>query len=164
MAYNYTIPQAPASGTTDPSADPKPSAPTTIQAFLGRGLLRPFRRDGKGDFANGEGAVLVKSCVGQILGTRASSDMIQGEIPWRPEFGSRFHLLKHRRNNLALSELARAYAQESIGRWEPRVRLTTCISERSDREHRTRVIFDVIDRNVPGNNVIIEGVEVTISG
>lgn len=162
MGYSYTIPQPGASSSSDPSVQPKPSAPTTIEAFLGRGLLHPFRRDGKTDFANGEGIELVKSCVRQILGMRAASGTMAGELPWRPELGSKFYLLKHRKNNLALSELATAYAGEALGRWEPRVRVTTCINERNGRKDQTRVIFDVIDQNVAGNNVILEGVEITI--
>jgi hypothetical protein len=35
-----------------------------------------------------EGEELVRSAVGQILGTLASTDFTQGESSWRPELGS----------------------------------------------------------------------------
>ena len=42
---------------------------TMANEFLGFGLLRPFRRDRKADFAAAGGEALLRSAVGQILGT-----------------------------------------------------------------------------------------------
>lgn len=134
----------------------------TFKAFLGYGPIRPFRRNGRGDIAHAGGAALVRSCVGQVLGTRASSEFVQGEIPWRPEFGSLMHLLKHRKNNSALSELARAWAQEALTTWEPRVRVTSVSTTKRERALYARVVFDLIDRNVPGNNVLVSGLEIEL--
>lgn len=65
------------------------SARDVTQGFLGFGLLRPFRRDLKADFAADGGERLVRSAVGQILCTMASSDFTQGEVPWRTDYPER---------------------------------------------------------------------------
>lgn len=66
-----------------------------MQEFLGFGLLRPLRRDQKADFAAAGGGQFIRSAVGQILGTVGSSDFTQRELPWRTDFGSLLHVLRH---------------------------------------------------------------------
>ena len=131
--------------------------------FLGFGLLRPFRRDRKADFAADGGEAAVRSAVGQILGTMAGSDVTQGELPWRTEFGSLLHLLRHQRNDAMLQELARVYVVDALKRWEPRVVVTSVrvVREQQDGENilAIRVRYNIISANVPGNNVLFEGVE-----
>jgi len=134
--------------------------------FLGFGLLRPFRRDRKADFAAAGGEALVRSAVGQILGTMASSDFTQGELPWRTEFGSLLHLLRHQKNDAVLQELARVHVADALKRWEPRVQLTSVqVTRERDRGENVlsiRLRYSIIDRNVPGNNVVVAGVEQTV--
>lgn len=131
--------------------------------FLGFGLLRPFRRDRKADFAAAGGEALVRSAVGQILGTMASSDFTQGELPWRTEFGSLLHLLRHQKNDAVLQELARVHVADALKRWEPRVQLTSVqVTRERDRGENVlaiRLRYNIISANVPGNNVIVAGVE-----
>lgn len=91
--------------------------------ITGRGLLRPFRRDQKRDFASGTGAELVAAQLGQVLGTIASSEVTGGELPWRTEFGSLLHLLRLSNADPALVEEARAFVALAIQRWLPRVRV-----------------------------------------
>ena len=127
----------------DPTASP-PSAVAAAELdapargtgseFLGFGLLRPFRRDLKADFAADGGERLVRSAVGQILGTMAGSDFTQGELPWRTEFGSLLHLLRHQRNDAVLNELARVYVVDALKRWEPRVVVTSVKVTRERQE------------------------------
>ncbi len=134
--------------------------------FLGFGLLRPFRRDRKADFAAAGGEALVRSAVGQILGTMASSDFTQGELPWRTEFGSLLHLLRHQKNDAVLQELARVHVADALKRWEPRVQLTSVqVTRERDRGENVlaiRLRYNIISTNVPGNNVILGGLEHTI--
>lgn len=134
--------------------------------FLGFGLLRPFRRDRKADFAAAGGEALVRSAVGQILGTMASSDFTQGELPWRTEFGSLLHLLRHQKNDAVLQELARVHVADALKRWEPRVQLTSVqVTRERDRGENVlaiRLRYNIISANVPGNNVIVAGVEQTV--
>lgn len=54
------------------------------ESAAGFGLIRPFQRDRKADFAAGSGEALVRSAVGQIPGTMASSDFTQGEVRGAP--------------------------------------------------------------------------------
>jgi hypothetical protein len=134
--------------------------------LLGFGAIRPFRRDGKSDFAAAGGEAAVRSAVGQILGTMAASDFTQGELPFRTEFGSLLHLLKHQKNDAVLQELARVHVVDALKRWEPRVRVTSVqvTRERQNGENvlSIRVRYDVIDRQVPGNNVLLAGLEQTV--
>jgi hypothetical protein len=134
--------------------------------FLGFGLLRPFRRDRKADFAAAGGEALIRSAVGQILGTMASSDFTQGELPWRTEFGSLLHLLRHQKNDAVLQELARVHVADALKRWEPRVQLTSVqVTRERDRGENVlaiRLRYNIISANVPGNNVILGGLEHTI--
>lgn len=92
-----------------------------------------------------------------------SSDFTQGEVPWRTEFGSLLHLLRHQRNDAVLPELARVYVVDALKRWEPRVVVTSVqvTRERQDGENvlAIRVRYNVISTNTPGNNVVLEGLE-----
>ncbi len=144
-----------------------PIAPTPENpSFLGNGLLRPFRRDEKQDFANGGGVLLVVSAVGQILGTRAASEANQGELQWRPEFGSLVHLLKHRNNNAILRELARTTSMEALDRWEPRANITgfgtnTKKSSGETRDDILELVFriGVVQENAGGNDVLVQEID-----
>lgn len=82
-----------------------------------RGLLIPFRRDQKNDFASGTGEALERSKVTQVLATEGATPRSAGELPWRTNFGSALHLLRHQRNDEALGELARVYCRDAIRNW-----------------------------------------------
>lgn len=133
-------------------------------AFLGRGIVRPFRRDQKNDFANAEGRELVQACAGQILGTRGKGPGVAGELRWRGQFGSKLYLLRHRPINTTTRELAIHYAQESLRRWEPRIVVTRVVLS-GDQLRRTISVlvgFDVIAANVPSNRVTLSGLEASV--
>ncbi|HVW29229.1 MAG TPA: GPW/gp25 family protein [Polyangiaceae bacterium] len=165
VSASFPLLPEPVTGTPPGPAIAETEGPArgTGNEFLGFGLLRPFRRDLKVDFASADGERLVRSAVGQILGTMAGSDFTQGELPWRTEFGSLLHLLRHQRNDVVLQELARVYVVDALKRWEPRVIVTSVkvTRERQDGENvlAIRLRYNVISANVPGNNVLIEGVE-----
>ena len=131
--------------------------------ILGNGILRPFRRDQKADFAAAGGEEVIKSAVGQVLGTMGSSDYTQGELPWRTEFGSLLHLLRHQKNDSVLQELARVYVVDALKKWEARVHVTSVQVTRErlngDNVLAIRLKYNVISINTPGNNVILAGVE-----
>lgn len=126
------------------------SAHDVTQGFLGFGLLRPFRRDLKADFAADGGERIVRSAVGQVLGTMAGSDFTQGELPWRTEFGSLLHLLRHKRNDAVLQELARVYVVDALKRWEPRVAVTSVQMTRDLQDGQNvlviRIRYSLVDR------------------
>lgn len=103
-------------------------------SFLGYGLVRPFVRDQKGDFAAAEAEILVRACVGQLLGTRCSNAKHQGELPWRTDFGSLIFTLRHAPNDPVTGALAKTYIADALRKWEPRVvlRSVTFATEKSN--------------------------------
>lgn len=111
----------------------------------------------------------IQSCVGQILGTRCSAGDVQGgELPWRTDFGSRLHQLRHRNNDAILSELARVYVVEALQRWEPRVRIKAVAVTRESSENGENVLavrlrYDIITANVDGNQVVVRDVSQEVS-
>jgi phage baseplate assembly protein W len=138
-----------------------------VDDFLGRGLSIPFRRDRARDWASASGEALVRSAVAQVLGTVGASDFTQGELPWRTEFGSLLHLLRHQKNDVALREMAKVYVQDALRRWEPRIMVTRLDAERLEDSAGSKLVlrlrYNVIQRNVPGNQVLLEGIEQTIA-
>lgn len=80
----------------------------------------------------------------------------------RTEFGS----LRHQRNDAVLNELARVCVVDALKRWEPRVVVTSVkvTRERQDGENvlALRLRYNMISTNVPGNNVLLQGVEQTV--
>lgn len=171
-------PPTPVAYTLTPPSPPAPPAPppvavistailsSTIPAFLGSGLLRPFVRDQKNDFANGNGLAVIQACVGQVLGTKASDDSgrVQGELRWRPTFGCKLYLLQHRKGP-HLAQLAAHYVREALARWEPRVTNVQVTSAffPSQLALELDLLYDVIARNVPGNRVLFAGVSQTVT-
>jgi phage baseplate assembly protein W len=134
--------------------------------FRGFGLLRPLRRDQKADFAAGGGEQLIRSAVGQILGTIGSSEVTPGEVPWRTEFGSLLYRLRHQKNDSILQELARVYVVDALKQWEPRIVVTAVTVQREQLDGENvlaiRIRYDIISTNTPGNNVILSGIEQTV--
>ncbi len=138
---------------------------STLDQVLGYGLIRPFRHDGKSDFAAAGGVALVRAAVGQILGTMAGNGTTtQGEIPWRTEFGSLLHLLRHRKLDITTQALARTWVTDALSRWEPRVRVSAV--EVSAREVEAgkglramviRVVYNVLAEPRAGSMVLLQG-------
>ena len=84
-----------------------------------RGLLAPFRRDRKRDFASDDGDDLLASKVLEVLATEGATARSSGELPWRTAFGTPLQLLRHQNNDVALAELARIYVRDAFRRWLP---------------------------------------------
>lgn len=133
----------------------------SAEAQFGRGLIHPFRRDKKGDWANETGPKLVVSSVTQILGTRAESDVSEGEILWRPDLGSKLYLLKHEPNSQITRELARVYVIGSLSRWEQRARVTDVTTTSEDTSLIVAVRFNFVD--LQSGAVIFQGLESSIT-
>ncbi len=113
--------------TKKPGVSPQRDSGTrslTYPVTFGRGVLAPFRRDGKGDFANADDIELVRSNVREVLGTYASSGSTLGELQWRPEFGSLLQLLRYRNLDQTTEELARVYVIEALRTWITSIRVT----------------------------------------
>ena len=146
-------------------APPSPGTRPVEEVVLGCGLIRPLRRDGKGDFVHVCAEALIRASVAQILGTVSQSGTRAGELSWRPEFGSQLNLLRHRNNDEALEDVARAYVVQALERWEPRVRVRAASIERTGTPTafdqnilRVRLRYDLAAQP-RGNSVLIRGIE-----
>ena len=105
------------------------------------GLLAPFRRDRKRDFASSDGDELLASKVLQVLATEGASPRTSGELPWRTAFGTPLHLLRHQRNDHALVELARIYIRDALRRWAPEAELRSVSAVREGATLSLRVRY-----------------------
>lgn len=103
------------------------------------GLLSPFRRDKKRDFASDNGEALLSSKVRQALLTEGTTPRSSGELPWRTSFGAGLALLRHQRNDAVLRELARAYVRDALKRWVPEAQLVSLEVEQSAAKLRLRM-------------------------
>jgi phage baseplate assembly protein W len=128
---------------------------TRIQdSRIGRGLLKPLRRRGD-DFDHGSGKDLVRSAVRTIVNTRASGFQGKsgGEYPWRRNFGSYVHMLRHSNVNLpgVEGDLAVIYAMDAIEEWDPRVevrieRSSITEDKRDPRARHVRIYYGVTEQ------------------
>lgn len=137
----------------------------TSPAFLGFGLLTPFQRDAKNDFANGGGDELLKAAVRQVLGTRGRIADEPGELPWRDDFGSVLDLLRQRNVDGMWKELARHYVQDALARWDARVVVASVdpvVDPLTQRAVEMRVKFVRAGQNTPGVNVDTSALEVAV--
>ncbi len=121
-----------------------------------RGLLSPFRRDKKRDFASGSGPELLKSKVVQALATEGATPRSSGELPWRTELGSGLHLLRHQRNDDVLAELARVYVRDALKRWVPEAELVEVEARRDGSALHLRVRFRGAKRGGASKNSLAE--------
>jgi len=64
---------------------------------------------------------------------------------------------------VALRELAKVYVADALRRWEPRVVITNLTIKRLEDGEGNKLLlrlrYNVVQRNVPGNNVLLEGIE-----
>jgi uncharacterized protein len=98
-----------------------------------RGILTPFVRDKKRDFASGEGGALLRSDAGQVFGMR------RGELLWRTEVGTELERLRHHQNSDVVRELGRVYTRDAVRRWLPSAELTAFAMSQEDATLRGRI-------------------------
>jgi phage baseplate assembly protein W len=113
---------------------------------LGRGVLRPFVRNGQGDFANSNDLDLIRAEVGQTLGTIASSPVSRGELPWRPEFGSLLYRLRFSNLDESTIELARVYVIQAIENWNTRIKIRASEITVNTQERKLNIVisYDIL--------------------
>lgn len=120
-----------------------------LAELLGNGIIAPLQRRAGADFLSSSGVPLVRSALRQIVGTR------KGELRWRPNFGLTIDRRRHQVNNDALAVLVKADIEAAVRQFEPRVDVVQ-VEVRSDKNTLiARVGWNVIDKNVPGNQVIL---------
>lgn len=111
-----------------------------------RGLLAPFRRDRKRDFASDDGDDLLASKVLEVLATEGATTRSSGELPWRTAFGTPLQLLRHQNNDVALAELARIYVRDAFRRWLPDAEVVRITVERDGAVLALRIHFRAAGR------------------
>ena len=126
------------------------------------GLLAPFRRDKKRDFASGCGDDLLASKVLQALMTAGATPKSAGELPWRTSFGSGLCLLRHLRNDAALADLARVYVRDCLKRWVPEAELVDVSATRDDATLQLKVRFRAAKN--AGNTTATSEVDFSLPG
>ena len=116
--------------------------------YLGAGIILPFRRDGKQDFANSSGLDMVRSSVRMILETMCSGPENEGELRFNQRMGTQIQTLRHRNiDDPVTQELATHYVYEALKDNEPRA-----------------LLFDVrVDRD-PSNNKMILKISYRVTG
>lgn len=98
------------------------------------GLLTPLCLEEKRDFASGNSPELLRSKVLQALVTEGEAPRSTGELLWRTAFGSGLHLLRHQRDDDAMSSLAQVYVRDALTRWVPEVELVAVTVARAGTE------------------------------
>lgn len=147
QSFKFDLTQPPAPVRT--ASPPKRTASPVDQIVFGSGILIPFRQDEKGDFANAASVELVRAEIRQVLGTLAISPNTNGELPWRPEFGSLMELLRFRNLDETTVELARVYVVDALRVWLTRIRVKEA-SVVLDYDANTlflRVRYDLLSQN-----------------
>jgi len=126
--------------------------------FLDRGVALPVARRGGTDYVRAQGGQLINMAIRQILNTD------RYELPWNPEFGTNLR----RQKNKLLNEDFKTYVVSELTRalttFEPRIQVVQISVQVRDTTATVRVEWQVIDRNVPGNQVLVgpDAVEVSI--
>jgi phage baseplate assembly protein W len=138
---------------------------SVVAQELREGLLLPFGRDGKGDFAHAGGTRLIGANIRQILGTICSSGQGYGELEWMPEFGSLLDRIRHAPATEATLALARLRVVDALRNYEPRVKILTAKCEYAlDADGRyalqIHLTYDVL--NAKDGGVIVSNVSGTI--
>lgn len=90
--------------------------------LYGRGLSFPFRVSPGGSIVWSDGEVNVRESICTLLRTS------RGERLGRPDFGCRLQQLLFEPNSVATLRLIQEEITQSVGRWEPRVRLDGVIA------------------------------------
>jgi hypothetical protein len=117
------------------------------------GILTPFRRDRKRDFASGDGDVLLASKVEQVLATEGATNRSSGEMPFRTAFGTPLQLLRHQRNDVVLAELARVYVRDALRKWVPEAEVISVTATQDESSLVLQVRFRA--GNGPARNISV---------
>lgn len=130
--------------------------------YLGKGVVVPFRRDGKDDFTNSTGIDVVDSSLAIVLGTLCAGPTNNGEVPFNQQLGTLLPLLRHHNvNDHTTKELATHYVVDAISRNEPRVNPKAIAFRARPDEHQLalRLRYDVVSRDTRGTNIIMSDIE-----
>ena len=161
-SYSYPLADDPAPTAAQDDAATTTALPNEAPFTVGKGLLLPFRRNQRDDFANGSLREFWQSNVELLLSIEGPTETSTGEIPWRPDEGAELRKLRHKNNTSILRAMAEAYIRRAFQRSFPGVlRLTKVDKFRPEPgKLQLEVTFEVVGADGP---VIRDAVvEVTI--
>jgi phage baseplate assembly protein W len=118
-----------------------------------RGLAFPFRRDAT-DLAVASSVAQVEQNIATVLTTPC------GTLPWRPDFGSHLHRLRHS-NSAATSGIAENFTQRALKRWVPYVRLVRATVTIEGTALRLRVVYRIVSGPLAQAEPIEQSVTIT---
>jgi uncharacterized protein len=126
--------------------------------FLGKGMAVPPTRRGGADYTAARGAQLVSMGIRQILNTD------KGELPWNPNFGTTIRRQKNKLLNEDFQNLVVAELSQALREFEPRISVLNISIQVQGTKATVRVEWQIIERNVEGNQVLVgpDSVEVSI--
>lgn len=104
------------------------------RSFLGRGLKFPLVTDSSGGVALSSHEENIEESIRIVLGTAV------GERVYRPDFGCRIHDLLFAPNNAHTRNLVTFYADESLRKWEPRIKEIHCVCKSDPRQDNTLLL------------------------
>lgn len=126
------------------------ATPTDI---LLRGLAFPFTREAT-DFAVAESVDQVQQDIAMALTTP------RGTLPWRPDFGSDLHRLRHS-NSQAAAGIASNFVARCLERWVPYVRLQATSVSIEGGALRLNVVYRIVTGPLAQNEAIKQSVTVS---
>lgn len=92
------------------------------------GIASPAHLDPSGDWATASDAQIIRSDVGDLLGTICATVEGAGEVPWDGDRGSQLPTLRHRNVHLEYTRaLAEQLALGALARYEKRVQPTAVV-------------------------------------
>lgn len=115
-----------------------------------RGLASPFHREAT-DFAQAESVDLIRQNIATVLTTP------RGTLPWRPDFGSDLHKLRH--SKLSAPQLvAQEYVGRALQRWVPYVRLQRVTASQVGAVLRIMVAYKIVSGVAARNETVEQAV------
>lgn len=166
VSITYPLSADPAPLPATPTADATPTLANASPTVTGRGLLLPFRRNQRDDFANGTGRELWQSRVELLLSVDGPTETSTGEIAWRPDEGTAIRLLRHKNNTSILRSMAEAYIRQGFQRsFRGKLKLNrvTKFTKESNKVVM-EVAFDVIAPNAPVVRNVTAEVTLPVTG
>lgn len=127
------------------------SSTQTLDPFRKCSISQPFTVLPDGRVESKCNVELIKANVQQIIMTLCQGRRNNGEIPWRPEFGTLVSTLRFRNNNFVLRELAEEYIVDALERWEPRVEVKQANILSVDSLLSIHIIYDILLNPQSGN-------------
>ena len=125
-----------------------------------KGMSFPFRRNDMTDFPSVESEKAIMLNVAFALSTPL------GFLPWRPDFGSRLHTVRHQNDTLILREIVGQMIGECLTKWCPYVRVVkvTCESFPRERKLRITILYRVVRNQIPVGPEISHAFTITTAG